>query len=90
MTPKEKAEQLYRDAMMRWCYELSHHKNVATAKNAAEYVCDQIIESRKDDSRFDDTLNSTSSVYYTPHPMYLTYWNQVKEEIFKININNYE
>lgn len=84
MTPKEKAEQLYSDAFNRWCYELSHEKNVSTAKNAAEYICDQVIESRKDDSRFDDILLSTSSEYYTPHPMYLTYWKQVKEEIRKI------
>lgn len=81
MKPREKAEQLYRDAFNRWCYELSHDKNVATAKNAAEYICDQIIESRREDGSFDDTLSSTSSEYYSPHPMYLTYWKQVKEEI---------
>lgn len=84
MTPKEKALELYKDAFNRWCYELSHEKNVLTAKNAAEYVCDKIIESRKDDNSFDDTLLSTASEYYTPHPMYLTYWKQVKEEIRKI------
>lgn len=84
MIPKDKAEQLYRDAFNRWCYELSHEKNVSTAKNAAEYICDQIIESRKDDSGFDDILFSTSSEYYTPHPMYLKYWLMVKEEIRKI------
>lgn len=83
MTPKQKAQQLYQDAFMRWCYELSHEKNVATAKNAATYICDQIIESRKDDNSFDDTLNQMSE-YATPHPMYLTYWKQVKIEISKI------
>ena len=86
MTPKEKAHQLYIESFNRWCYELSHEKNVLTAKNAAEYICDQIIESRQEDGSFDDTLSSTSSEYYSPHPMYLTYWKMVKEEIRKINI----
>lgn len=84
MTPKEKAEQLYKDAFNRWCYELSLEKNIATAKNAAIYVCDQIIESRKEDSRFDDTYYSSSSEYYNMHPMYLIYWLEVKKEIEKI------
>lgn len=40
---KEKAQQLYRDAYTRWCYELSHDKNVLTAKNICEYICNQVI-----------------------------------------------
>lgn len=86
LSPKEKAYQLYNESFNRWCYELSHEKNVLTAKNAAEYICDQIIESREDDGRFDDTLLSTGSEYYTPHPMYLTYWIMVKKEIQNINV----
>jgi hypothetical protein len=43
MTPKEKAEQLYKDAYMRWCYELSHDKNVSIAKNIAIYVCNEVL-----------------------------------------------
>lgn len=82
--PEKKAEQLYKDAFNRWCYEMSYEKNVAIAKNIAEYVCDQIIDSRKDDPRFDDTHYSTLSEYYAPHPMYLTYWNKVKDYIRKI------
>lgn len=84
MTPEEKAHQLFKESFDRWCYELSHEKNVATAKSAAEYVCDQIIESRKEDGSFDDVLSSTSSEYYSPHPMYLTYWVRVKEEIRRL------
>ena len=42
MTPKEKAKELYNDAYMRWCYELSHDKNHLTAKDIAIYVCDEI------------------------------------------------
>lgn len=83
MTPREKAQQLYTDAFNRWCYELSHEKNVATAKNAAEYVCKQIIESRKDDTGFDDT-DYALSIYSTPHPMYLSYWLKVIDEIYKL------
>lgn len=81
MTPKEKAHQLFKESFDRWCYENSHEKNVATAKSAAEYVCDQIIESRKDDKSFDDSLFSVTSKYHSFHPMYLSYWKQVKEEI---------
>ena len=43
MTPKEKAEQLYKDAYMRWCYELSHDKNVSIAKNITTYMCNEIL-----------------------------------------------
>ena len=48
MTPKEKAEQLYKDAYMRWCYELSNDKNVLTAKNIATYVCNEVLGYSKD------------------------------------------
>lgn len=43
MTPQEKAQQLYRDAYMRWCYELSHDKNVLTAKSICEYICNEVL-----------------------------------------------
>ena len=43
MTPKEKAQKLYRDAYMRWCYELSHEKNYLTAKNICEYICNEVL-----------------------------------------------
>jgi len=43
MTPQEKAQQLYRDAYMRWCYELSHDKNVLIAKNICEYICNEVL-----------------------------------------------
>jgi hypothetical protein len=54
------------------------------SKEFALLAVDEIIKSRKEDTSFDDTLSSTSSEYYTPHPMYLTYWNLVKNEIEKI------
>ena len=53
-------------------------------KNAVQcalIAVDEIIESRKDDNRFDDTLFQITTHYITPHPMYLTYWIKVKQEI---------
>ena len=54
------------------------------AKECALISVKEIIKSRREDSHFDDTLSSTGSEYYTPHPMYLTYWLQVKQEIEKL------
>ena len=42
-TYKDKARKLYRDAYTRWCYELSHDKNVATAKNICDYICNEVL-----------------------------------------------
>jgi hypothetical protein len=41
--PIKKAQILYRDAYMRWCYELSHEKNVLTAKDICLYLCNEMI-----------------------------------------------
>jgi hypothetical protein len=43
LTPEEYAQKLYRDAYMRWCYELSHDKNVLTAKSICEYICNEVL-----------------------------------------------
>lgn len=43
MTSKEKAQQLYNDAYMRWCHELSHDKNVLTAKDICIYICNEVL-----------------------------------------------
>ena len=43
MTPKEKAQKLYYDAYMRWCFELSHEKNILIAKNICEYICNEVL-----------------------------------------------
>ena len=43
-------------------------------------VVDEIIKSREEDSSFDDKMLSLSE-YHSPHPMYLSYWTQVKQEI---------
>lgn len=70
MTPKEKAEQLYKDAYMRWCYELSHDKNVSIAKNIANYICDEILQDRKEI----DGMRVINDPY----------WLEVKQEIKKL------
>jgi hypothetical protein len=44
MLPIEKASKLYRDSYNRWCYELSHEKNILTAKDISEYICNQILQ----------------------------------------------
>jgi|LakMenE18May11ns_1017448.scaffolds.fasta_scaffold7326849_2 hypothetical protein len=54
--------------------------NMKYAKECALVAVNKIIESRKEDRNFDDTLSSYSE-YWSPHPMYLTYWLQVKQEI---------
>ena len=69
---EEKAEQLYRDAYMRWCYELSHEKNIAIAKSIARYVCDEIIEA---------TQSVVDQEILTPH---IIYWEKVKKAIQKL------
>jgi len=43
MTPQEKASKLYTDAYTRWCYELSHDKNVTIAKDICLYICREVL-----------------------------------------------
>ena len=87
MTPKEKALELY------WKYynriehtlseEYSEHEKFL-CKECALIAVDEIINSRNDDRGFDDTLSSVSNGYYTAHPMYFTYWQEVNQEIKKL------
>lgn len=72
MTPKEKAEQLYKDAYMRWCYELSHDKNVSTAKNITTYMCNEILNYLKTSLDVQTSLDAVN------------YWEEVKQEIEKL------
>lgn len=44
LSPKERAQKLYNDAYNRWCYEISHEKNVLTARDIAHYMVDRILE----------------------------------------------
>ena len=84
MTPKEKAKELfgkYATYVVMWAGDVNtSHQN---CKQCALIAVDEIIQSRNQDKRFDDTLNLTSE-YWTAHPMYLTYWKEVKQEIEKL------
>ena len=77
MTPKEKAKELV-EAMAFSCRECDYE---AKAKQCALIAVDEVILSRKDDSQFDDTLWAGGSDMYRMHPMYLNYWQEVKQEI---------
>jgi hypothetical protein len=86
MTPQEKANDLF----VTFRFAMAHPKapfgiyKDDIAKQCALLTVDEIIESRNEDKGFDDTLLSTASGYWTAHPMYLTYWEQVKQEIEKL------
>jgi len=80
MKPKEKA----RDLINQFNFKvLDTHLGGSNRRviDCALISVDEIIESRKDDPRFDDTYIGHSSKYFTPHPMYLTYWEEVKQEL---------
>jgi hypothetical protein len=85
MTSQEKAEQLYN----KFLSALPHPEttNVAVysiAKQCALIAVDEVIESRKDDVAFNDTMWENASEYYKPHPMYLNYWFKLRQEIESI------
>ena len=85
MIPKEKAKELL-DKMyfLRRCKDGEDYipeQAWIHAKQCALIAVDEIISSREEDGAFNDTISYTGSEYYTPHPMYLTYWKQVKQEI---------
>jgi hypothetical protein len=89
MTPKEKAKELIEmfiffasnEGTTEDGFIYSDEMQMFNAKQCALVAVDEIVESRNDDRSFNDALSSISSEYYTPHPMYLTYWLQVKQEI---------
>lgn len=86
MSPEEKAIQLVGEMYLVH----STSPSVVTlqfAKDCALVAVNTLIESRKDDPRFDDTLYQESSCYYTPLPMYLSYWKIVKKEIENVTFN---
>ncbi len=70
MSPKEKAQQLYYDAHMRWCYELSHDKNRLIAKSICEYICNEMLD------LWENQQSRRLEIF--------DYWKEVKEEIAKL------
>jgi hypothetical protein len=77
MTPKEKADNLF----TTFAFKGAETKQIAI--ECALIVVDEVIESRKDDKHFDDRDFAKSSDYFTPHPMGLTYWKEVEQELTK-------
>lgn len=75
MTPKEMAEKIYRDSYKRWCYELSHEKNVLTAKNMTEYMCDLIL---KNGMLYEEQFDTGKPEHHR------SFWEEVKNQIHKI------
>jgi hypothetical protein len=97
LTPKEKAKELvYKFYLVNsesvelttGEHDLLFSLNEIDAKECAVINVNEIIESRKDDRRFDDTLIQGSSGYASLHPMGLSYWLEVKKEIPHVEINN--
>ena len=79
MTPQEKAAQLVVDNQIK--IRLLDYRE---AVECAKVIVDEIIESRKEDNKFDDTIFSTAAKYWTAHPMYLNYWLEVKQVLEKL------
>lgn len=79
-SPKEKAYELF-EKMLYNDGDEYHHCSHYVGKKCALIAVDELIKSREDDGAFNDTKSSEVSEYYTPHPMYLTYWIEVKKEI---------
>jgi hypothetical protein len=67
MTPKEKAQKLYRDAYMRWCFELSHDKNVLIAKNICEYICNEVLGDMGADRGYDFWIRVKDNIINLTH-----------------------
>jgi len=88
MTPKDQAKSIVEEfyfALPNNGY-LNIGKNNCSQRwteaiNCALICVNRIIESRKDDKGFDDRMSATGSEYYSPHPMYLTFWLNVIKEI---------
>lgn len=68
--PKEKAEQLFREAYMRWCYDISNEKNVATAKNIVDYICNEMVKEHRTPPLPRDTTLQDNRIEY---------WRKVKK-----------
>jgi hypothetical protein len=85
LDPKIKAEQIVGHFRMILMQEDTECGNeilcTHIAKKCSLLLVEEIKESRKDDGSFDDTLFQGRSPYSSVHPMYLTYWNQVEDQI---------
>ena len=84
MIPKEKAKELYckyTDALNIRDLQITANP---FAKQCSLIAVNEIIESRKADPDFDDTKLGIVTHYIAPHPLRLSYWTKVKEELEKL------
>ena len=63
-TVLSEAQRLYTTAYSRWCHELSHDKNVTTAKDIAMYLCDQLTEATNWAGVIDDEIEDNSKEFW--------------------------
>ena len=78
-TPKEKAQELVEKY---YILSMDSFRTLIYAKQCALIAVQEIINSRSDDKGFDDTMFANNE-YHTPHPMYLSYWQEVENELNK-------
>lgn len=81
MTPQEKAKELYNKYADEFNFDDTYRSYREQSKQCALIAVNEIIESRKSDPDFDDTKLGIVTHYIAPHPLRLSYWVKVKEEI---------
>lgn len=84
MTPQEKASELYYKYADEFNFDDTYRGYREQSKQCALIAVNEIIESRKADPDFDDTKLGIVTHYIAPHPLRLSYWTKVKEEIEKL------
>jgi len=76
-TPESKAQELYTKAYSRWCFELSHEKNYATAKDICIEICNEVLGDMGADRGYD---------FWSVVRMHLR--NSDHTDLYKNNIEN--
>ena len=84
MTPQEKAKELYHKYADEFNFDDTYRGYREQSKQCALITVNEIIESRKADPDFDDTKLGIVTHYIAPHPLRLSYWTKVKEELEKL------
>ena len=84
MIPKEKAKELFDKYADEFNFDDTYRGYREQSKQCALITVNEIIESRKADPDFDDTKLGIVTHYIAPHPLRLSYWTKVKEELEKL------
>ena len=84
MTPQEKAKELYHKYADEFNFDDTYRGYREQSKQCALITVNEIIESRKADPDFDDTKLGIVTHYIAPHPLRLSYWTKVKQELEKL------